>query len=835
MKRLISPFTLGLSTAVLCLLVGIGMLGVHVFAIDNVGPDPREYGGSNAYYELSNTVDVVSTSMAVPIYWPYKPNVNIPVFVTYGSGGGVLSFEGAAAGTPGSFQMVPAKFTFDAGSGYYRAVIDVQLPGGVSANNYRAFKLSVPDPGLIGYSASNSSRFAIANLNRCDVRGDTSGCDIYRNYNLAFAGECSVGSSRQSIDIFDADNPAGPTKYNIQPNRFGYKLIDTTTGANIATTFSGGFGNNQNANLAFNYTKGHKYELQLNGVYSNNVIQFHLPFDSIYATVPCMTGAVTTSAVASCTTIRGYIYNYVTPAAGMQYFIYVNPPAGTAVTFPSQSKAPAITAGFRGPGNANLPNPPGTPAGVPANHGFSLAVPANVSQYNYNGDYAANDYWVYARQNGTATITRVAAIAVPPCGKLVCGGTDFSAKVLNQNVPFQVSADMVSSAAPPPGSRFNISVLKDGAPVYVDNNISYTQSGTTFTSNPTQNYTPTSPGSYQLLWWFGSPATRTPFCSSAVSVPGYAPFFSVQGGDIAAGVGYGAGCAEPVADIAAWNNNTSAAPNYFGAGSEVGATATGTITNFVSGLGLSGGVAAQAGHGLSFANTVATGVAQYGGQYGASIECMPDYYGTNTTSAPTTIPQWHLNQGNFFGAKNGFFTANPGGGMNTVELGEGASNPAKNLIIPAGNTITLYVSGDVYIDSNILYAPYNTNNVPRFNLYVQGNIYIDPNVTELHGVYMAQVKAGVPASGKITTCASNTMTTVQTYSDCSQLLTVVGAMGAGGQLRLNRTQGSLAADVPNGVPAAPAEIFQYSPELWMSGSPDTGLNVQTYTSLPPVL
>ena len=307
-----------------------------------------------------------------------------------------------------------------------------------------------------------------------------------------------------------------------------------------------------------------------------------------------------------------------------------------------------------------------------------------------------------------------------------------------------------------------------------------------------------------------------------VSVP-FRPYFQVLGGDIAAGPGFAGGsCTESAADIESWNNNATSAPNYFGGSSVFGALATGDIKNFASGLGLSGGAGSQAGHGLSFANAGNNGEANsppnYGGGFGTAMTCIDDYYGTKANAGALTLlgnSTASLSNGKFVGDGSSAFT-----------LGNGSQ-----ITLAPGTTTTLYVQGNVYIKSNIVYANYALGTVPRFNLYVQGSIYIDPNVTQLHGVYIAQQSGSY--KGDIVTCAAGPSATSEPYATCRKQLVMVGAVAAQGHLRLTRTYGNLEAS--GGTPAAPAEIFQYSPELWLNAPPLTGLSIKTYTSLPPVL
>ncbi|HSX43110.1 MAG TPA: hypothetical protein VLF59_03430 [Candidatus Saccharimonadales bacterium] len=305
------------------------------------------------------------------------------------------------------------------------------------------------------------------------------------------------------------------------------------------------------------------------------------------------------------------------------------------------------------------------------------------------------------------------------------------------------------------------------------------------------------------------------------------PYLSVLGGDAAAGTGFGQACSEVSAQLKSWNLNT-AASNYFGAGAEVGAWATGPINNFVSGMGLATGAATRSGYPLSFANTVNIGGGNYGGQFGTgSVPCMYNYYAnkpatTNLGVSPTI----------------GTFLAGPGtaagdySATGTLTLGDASAvhNPLA-MVLNGGKQISIYVQGSVYVASNITYAYGNLADIPRLNIYVSGDIYIDPHVTEMHGVYIAQ-KNGA-GTGMITTCATGAAATTLPYATCNTQLKVVGTAAAEGGLRLNRTWGNLVA--APGVANTPAETFQYSPEMWLSAPTAASGKIQSYTSLPPVL
>jgi hypothetical protein len=462
----------------------------------------------------------------------------------------------------------------------------------------------------------------------------------------------------------------------------------------------------------------------------------------------------------------------------------------------------------------------GTTTTSGASHTFTFAH----SVLGTAADWGVHTYRIHAYGVGGTGVPAApdtdTNVSVGPCGQLSCGTMVPTLGAVGQQTDFQVYMNVLSAGTNPPGNqKFAVTVSGPGV-VKTYNPDDDPLSGGTIYSAASQkmSFTPPSAGTYTIAWTYYGKA-----CSTTADAA-YAPFFSVQGGDIMAGARFGgSGACPAAADIKATNLGTAGTPNYFGAGSEAGAWATGTLTNFVSGLGLGGGATSQAGSGLSFANTVGTGGTNYGGQYGTCS--LPDVADYMSQAIGGAWPGW----GSVGGAGTHNYSAS---GLLTL------SGPAN---LQPGTTVNLYVNGNVYIKSDILYASYPFGYAPRFNLYVAGNIYIDPAVQELHGVYVAQTSGG--AGGNIDTCATvsgGVVTTVQSYATCKQKpLQVVGSVAAQGKLQLTRTLGNIVPVAAfGGQPAAaavPAETFQYSPELWMSAKSNTTLDTQAYTSLPPVL
>lgn len=422
----------------------------------------------------------------------------------------------------------------------------------------------------------------------------------------------------------------------------------------------------------------------------------------------------------------------------------------------------------------------------------------------------------------------------PTVQPATCNGYTVNPEGLDPNTSYQITARIqyqsTTDATTANGSsNFYLKVAGPNVNYNNTNVTPVTQSGSVL--SVTVSFGPTGAvGTYQIQWGMagGAGAIACGGVNSTYDVA-YHPYFSVRGGDITAGPGFGDSCNGEDSDITSWNANGGA---YAGGGSQIGAIATGNITNFVSGLGLTGGAASNNGYGLSFSNQANVGGAgNFGGQFGTNaIPCLTDSYsaanGLTATHAPNTF-----NDSDVPPAGSGVKNYNINGSM-TIQSGLPGVNP---LNVPAGVTINLYVKGDVYIHDNILYGAYSLTTVPRFNLYVSGNIYIDPAVTQLHGVYVAQ-SPSPNVGGDIDTCATGAGGLTQSVAACAKQLTIVGAMEAEGQLTLARTYGNVTAVAASGIPAAPAEIIQYSPELWLNvPSGSNSFDIKSYTSLPPVL
>lgn len=327
-----------------------------------------------------------------------------------------------------------------------------------------------------------------------------------------------------------------------------------------------------------------------------------------------------------------------------------------------------------------------------------------------------------------------------------------------------------------------------------------------------------------LYVWPASPAGETKGYEVCVAV-GSKPYLKIYGGDVSVGgglAGAGGTCPSSNSGAVSWNKKTAGHP---GAGTQFAALVLGLIREFATAQGSPG--AAPVGDGLAFANTTTNpGAGQYGGSFG-TVSCIKDHY-TYTGGAPAT-PN---NVSSFNPATPIYATAG------NMTLGAGNINPNQRT--------TVFIDGNLYITGpTISYlGSWNPGSIPMFKVVVRGNIYIDNDVTRLDGIYIAQKKTGVPASGTIYTCTTSaavpSVSAGNFYGNCTNKLTVNGAFIAD-SVEFLRTAGTQRGSTANEANTSSniAEVFNYGPAFWMQQpAPPPGTNVDNYdaiTSLPPVL
>ncbi len=310
------------------------------------------------------------------------------------------------------------------------------------------------------------------------------------------------------------------------------------------------------------------------------------------------------------------------------------------------------------------------------------------------------------------------------------------------------------------------------------------------------------------IWNPGSGGTitnRSVLCAEGEEVDiSTLPYHKVYGGDVLAGMSAtGSDGACSVNESAFIRGRSNGSSSYSGAGAQLAVFALGEITGFASAQ------FRNVPKGLSFANLPES--VEYGGNLEqAALSCGPNYWST----APN----------------------NPEGSQRLF---------GRNLGM--GQTETKYIKGDVIIEDNITYAGgmySNIDQIPQFRLIVKGNIYIRGSVSEISGLFVAiRDEDRADPTGRFYTCGRYVNRPLPPNGPllrngmCNNKLTVYGAVVAD-QIKFSRTPGTVGNATTNENYQAggdPAEVFIYTPELWLrSGSGGRG-GAASFSTLPPVL
>lgn len=447
--------------------------------------------------------------------------------------------------------------------------------------------------------------------------------------------------------------------------------------------------------------------------------------------------------------------------------------------------------------------------------------------------------------NGVTGTCNGSFSARPPT-TVACGVANVDPKDLEPNQDITVSRVFSYTGGPSTPSISNESLVIDG-PGGVRNLMiasrTVNESGGTVTLTSDEFTLPTA-GQYTLQADIRingvAPAPVSP-CSITFNVLNR-PTLSVRGGDVAAGASFGLDAtnvcgvtqSNQKAGIASWNHG---GPSYQGAGGQYGAASWSYIQGFITNQGN-----ARPGSSLSFSNRDASGqtpdsVSEANGRYGGFFGNAPcvDYWGSRPTS------NLNVPAGGGGAQLNGL----SGTYMHSGDL------TIRSSTISSGTQLTVYVAGDVIIRESIVYGGgsnpswANLGAMPNFKLIVQGTIHVDPSVDRLDGTYVA-VPSGSnyptatnsftsPLDGTISTCSTGTTVLYPRTplgpnigSACRQLLTVNGSFIAN-HIFLLRSEGTAGS-------GQAAEVFNYSPEVWLAPSGDADFGgYESIIGLPPVL
>ncbi|HSX16645.1 MAG TPA: hypothetical protein VLH86_00930 [Patescibacteria group bacterium] len=323
-----------------------------------------------------------------------------------------------------------------------------------------------------------------------------------------------------------------------------------------------------------------------------------------------------------------------------------------------------------------------------------------------------------------------------------------------------------------------------------------------------------------------SPTTGAKATEVCISIANK-PYLRVYGGDVSVGNGFstspGTCVSNNQAAVVGWNNES---PTFSGAGAQFATYALSKIYDSATALGNTGG--APAGSGLAFGNKTPLG-GTFGGNFG-TVPCASDYYGTKGTTTNTASPV------NVATLATGSYTGTAPAGQ-AVQIG--------GQLPGGGRKVVVYVNGNVLITGNIKYpGAWTADQPPMFELIAKGNIYISQNVTQLDGIYVAQPSGA--AGGIIYTCANPglpatavTTTGGNVFTNCKNQLIINGSFVSTSVqfLRVNGTLRQSSAGEKGDATGHAAEVFNYSPALWMAMPPGSSTmnDYDSITSLPPIL
>jgi hypothetical protein len=852
-----------LLAAVFCsVLFGGGKVG----AVSNWAPDGGDYtDGGGVYLEVSdpgafNGLD--ATRSAVTIY-SLIPNPTITILSPDHCSGGAIDsnapgpigwdttfiFGGAAqlypnGSGPGGINSIQPSPGCDggtwvtplsglgavniAGTTYYVATLSAQIRGGTGGVN--AFKV-ITNSGYVSFRTPNE-KFALQNRAGSRSRGSYSYGDFY----IKFGPDCSITSPYvTNLTSFDDDQGDGAQDNGAAfGNQIWYELREfdsngNPTGNNVSNGL-GGYGGGRLVNMPVVIRPFHNYQWIWHNVSSGNGIQFQMPAftDQIYSVTRCNQPWSLSS-----NTTANRANMYPGEVVRFNYDLRNNGP-GTA-SFQYVTRVQEYFSGVAQPVQS-WPTPNAVEPG--------LAPGASVVAYSAR-DHTAPlnpaltricswiEYAGRSSSDGTPAASNQACVNVSPVTP-TCGPWSITPSALDPSMPFTATVRVDFNSQPAAAIAYST-----GGRLFVrvTGPAGYNQLRTIDLGSPSLNYIagsaayPAVPvGTYIVTYGIQGGTVGNISCGGTAGTSfdvGYHPYFRVEGGDAVAGADFLAGTAtvctpNTTAGFIGWNKGT---PTFFGAGAQLGAMALGSLAGFPTSTntdGTSSGVANATRTGLAFANDTAPV-----GSFGA-FPCLPDYASKAAASAGATTMT--------------------GSSVDLSTLASGVYIYSNDVTITASSSlandrhITIVIApdgsgngNDAIINTDIRYANYaNIARAPQFQLLVQngGNIYVLNTVQQLHGAYVAQTRTGT--GGVFVTCFDGTSPSIDPVL-CNRQLTVFGSVTVG-RVVLGRTYGNLNAVA--GVPARPAEIFHYTPELWAAQSNPTEAEESGFdaiTSLPPIL
>lgn len=328
-----------LTTGLTLMVIGIVIFGQNAGAISRTYFDPTDSSaaGSSVWVMAGETQYNYIGRTEVKLYFPSRTGASITIYdfnycglagqddleggyyannisslsgpITQFSIGGTARGNGHykssnCVGNTAVYDIPPEKLTYDATVGYYvttflaqhinkyaGACNDTSTTGCDGIQNY--FRLVASPGGLISH-VQGSTGYGTTMI------ADDSRSTVYTDFNIKFGSDCSIsGPVRKWIYLYDLDNRVP----GIQPESLNFTLLKSVgygawTTVSLVSTPPGWIMNNgyyappsgqssTSEGISFIAEPDARYQLRINHVYGNNLIQFSVPFDGIYYNQPC--------------------------------------------------------------------------------------------------------------------------------------------------------------------------------------------------------------------------------------------------------------------------------------------------------------------------------------------------------------------------------------------------------------------------------------------------------------------------------------------------------------------------------------------------------------------
>lgn len=832
-----------LRTFLLALFVVVGaqfVFGKSASALSNIAPDPADTNSPRLYFTVAKSGANYRLDAPRSIVKIYSTTPSGTVTIVNGKycpenagTGGIDSWSGGGRGEPiTNYSVVQAdgnenstgavvgtatswfapnpcgdpnltigynsliRSTVEGHTNFYVGYFVAELAAGsawgfdfdaVTTDSINGFKVEMAPGNIVSFYAGSDRRFAMGEM---WISSNT-----YSNIDLKFAPPCNLsGPTSATIEWYDADIGETNQPVNIPTTLYRY---DSSTGAYLDRQdffMTGG----QNAGGALNITvqPNSRYVWNVRDIYSRNGIQFELPYDSFNFAQECGVPKGEASVTGNCETISGYAIDSNRPDLPIRVHIYLDGEAGQGGRMVGD-----VLANQAYPGQGN--------------HGFSFTIPSSEKSANHVFyAYGISVNSAGATDNNNFPFISGSGSTFGPCVEASCGSISFAptnppslGQNFNVSISFNINIDVIldyqvafndgslNYAGPNPvrgavnGNSFTVTFNNVSAPAAGEYTGSFVLNGA---------IAPSGTALTPVVCDFGADADGDGGFDYP-SIPVVArPYYKIFGGDAAVGTSFesSTGSCSVNASSPRFIGFNAGFPagidnGYAGAGTQLASLAIGQIADHVSGALRPSDP--RSPNGLSFANNSGTGT--YGGRLNSShtAGCAPNYFASRRGSNP--------------GAVLNINPAISGDYNRTGSLEITAATPS----VGAGNTVTVYVEGDVYINENITYENSSSfsgpSDIPRFTLIVSGNIYVHPRVSALNGLFIAQPVIGggglpVTNTGQFITCGYNrgasysnrlptdTELNQAAPAGCRSKLTVTGAVIAQ-TVKTLRTQGNL--------------------------------------------